>query len=254
MPTSARPRIDTVFDDVLERALASQEVSRALHGRPVPDDLKAAATAARERITTMAAPEYQDYLEAKEEAAEGDDPNSRSGGGVLPLLAVFVPSLSVVAAAVFLIAGYALGALSGTRHIGEGLITAGLVAAVVAVGAVIVDLIWLFGVAARDRATAGEEGPGETAPEVRRALELWEEALLERGMLPFLLGHLEQGESGRGPAEPRESDEAGRAARPARRLGFSSPDFASPDFASPDFASPDFASPDFTGPEHPRLG
>jgi hypothetical protein len=111
--------------------------------------------------------------------------------------AVFVPSLSAVAAGVFLLSEYGLRAFDGRPYIGDGLITAGCVAAAVAVGAVMGDLVWLLMSAARIRSADGEGVLSDDAdPEARRAREAWQLALLERGAVPFLLDRPEEASVG----------------------------------------------------------
>lgn len=90
-------------------------------------------------------------------------------------------------------------------YIGEGLITAGLIAAAVAVGALIGDLVWLLMAAARNRPVAEHGLSGGAHPDVDQAREVWELALMERGILPFLLGRLEEGQVGEEVVTPRVS-------------------------------------------------
>ncbi|MFC9643372.1 hypothetical protein ACFTZF_33170 [Streptomyces mirabilis] len=260
MPTSDRSPAGSsaVFDRMLDRALDSPEVSQALRrpdGRTTREYLRARAVKARETITATAAVEYQDYLELKEAFSKrgGEGSASRLAGGILPVLAVVVPSLSAVAGAVFLLSGYGLRALDQARNIGEYLITAGMIAAVVAVGSGVVDLIWLLVAAARNRSSAGDADPSDRDPRVRQARDAWQAALLERGILPFLLGRLEQADM---------AEEAVRSAHDAAPSGATAdgddPDDDSlsvrhPDSTAPDHASPGFDSPDFTGPTPPQL-
>ncbi|EST36659.1 hypothetical protein [Streptomyces roseochromogenus] len=255
MPTSDRLRAGSgaVFERILDQALASPEVSRALrpHGRVTThEDLRARALEARETIIATAAIEYQDYLDLKgaSSGTGGEGTASRSAGGILPVLAVFVPSLSAVAAAVFLLCGYGLRALDQARRIGEDLITAGLIAAVAAVGAAVADLVWLFVAAARNRSSAGSPEPGDTDPRVREAWEAWEEALLERGILPFLLGRLELAHMAAETARP-DHDAVSRAAG----ADDDRPERDPQSVLEPGFTPPDYSSPDFTSPEPPSL-
>ncbi|MEU6510344.1 hypothetical protein [Streptomyces sp. NPDC046942] len=224
-----------VFERILDRALDSPEVSQALRrhaGRATREDLRARALAARETITAAAGVEYQDYLELKGASAQHDESAaSRSAGGILPVLAVFVPSLSAMAGAVFLVFGYGLRALDQARHIGDALVTAGAVAAVVAVGSGVADLIWLLVAAARNRSSTGHADHGGRDPRVRQAWDAWQAALLERGMVPFLLGLLEQ---------KHMAEEAVRSAHEAAAGG-----------AGADGDNP--GSPGFIGPTPPRL-
>jgi hypothetical protein len=124
-------------------------------------------------------------------------------------------------------------------------ITAGWVSGAVLAGA----LVALLASTLRSRPSP-EAGPcDELYEEVARAREAWHDALLERGILPFLREAL---------ADP-SSAALGRRPSPAPsripQLGYNRPGFSSPDSGPaagprPSFTSPDFTSPDFGGPEH----
>ncbi len=90
----------------------------------------------------------------------------------------------------------------------------------------------------------------DTGPygEVARAKEAWREALLERGILPFLREAL---------ADPSTVPTLHRPAPPGStsripHLGYHRPGFSSPDDSTPrpSYTSPDYTSPDYGGPEH----
>ncbi|MEU7428958.1 hypothetical protein [Streptomyces sp. NPDC040750] len=104
-----------------------------------------------------------------------------------------------------MVIGFTLLTLGARLYLGNGLITAGLVAAAVAGGGAIGDLGYLIVAAVRNRAADLSDVSQDAASDVTRAREEWELALLERGVLPFLLGRLE------------ESSAAEREGRPARR-------------------------------------
>jgi hypothetical protein len=85
---------------------------------------------------------------------------------------------------------------------------------------------------------------------VARAREAWHDALLERGIMPFLREALaDPGTAALGRTKP---------SAPISRmpqLGYNRPGFSSPDGGPtagprPSYSSPDFSSPDFGGPEH----
>ncbi|MFD7609169.1 hypothetical protein ACFWAN_54290 [Streptomyces mirabilis] len=204
------------FERFLDQALNSEQVRDALDrcgGALNREQLRTKALESRTAIAAAVAVEYQGYREARAVATERDGrqdtsgaatAGARGGGGLLPVLAVFVPSLAGVAAALFLLSGFGLRAFGGRPYIGEGLITAGLIAAAVAVGALIGDLVWLLMAAARNRPVAEHGLSGGAHPDVDQAREVWELALMERGILPFLLGRLEEGQvGGRGGHAPR---------------------------------------------------
>jgi hypothetical protein len=194
--------ISVTFERVLDQALNSGRISDALErsaGTLNREQLRTRALRERAAIAAVAAVEYHAYTESKALAAEqtGErDSNSGSGGsGLLPVLAVFVPSLSAVAAAVFLVSGLALRAFGGRPYIGAGLLTAGFVAAAVAVGGAVADLACLLVAAAHNPSTVDEGVPAGEDAEVKRAREAWQLALLERGMMPFLLARLDEADT-----------------------------------------------------------
>ncbi|WP_159039636.1 hypothetical protein [Streptomyces sp. TP-A0356] len=210
-PEPSEPDIRVAFDRVLDRALNSQQVTDALDrsgGSLNREQLRTRALEARTAIVAAADIEYREYLEAKAMdaghgrrpgAAGSDAASERDAAGLLPTLAVLVPSLSAVAATVFLVSGFALRAFGARPYVGGGLITAGLIAASVAVGAAVGDVVWLLRAAARNRPAAENGTTGTSGSEVRKAWDEWQLALLERGILPFLLGRIEAGERGGRP-------------------------------------------------------
>ncbi|MFF4360358.1 hypothetical protein [Streptomyces sp. NPDC001604] len=209
---------EAAFEEILDQALDSPELSEAIgcavtgatRGR-----LRAEALQARAPIAGAAAVEYDRYLRLWTSAVEGDheqrldDDSPRAaheeGGGLLATLAVLVPSLGAVAAGVFLLTGFSLHALDARPHLGDGLIAVGVVAAAVAAGATLGDLAWLLTTAARNRAPAEGAEPPDRDAAVRQAQEAWQLALLERGLLPFLLGRLDTA----GPPEAGNPDQQG---------------------------------------------
>ncbi|MFE9611588.1 hypothetical protein [Streptomyces sp. NPDC006012] len=203
-PALSGTEIGVVFERALSQALGSAQIVDALKRPGVTLDrerLRARAAKARTAITAAAAVEYQDYLVARSaDAARGGRPegsglaapSASRTGGLLALFAVIVPGLSAVAAAVFLMSGYALRAVGGRPYVGDGLITVGLLAAAVAAGAAIGDLVWMLATAVRNHPDGGQSTLADTGPEVAATRAAWELALLERGMVPFLLGRIEE--------------------------------------------------------------
>ncbi|MDH6215803.1 hypothetical protein [Streptomyces pseudovenezuelae] len=118
---------------------------------------------------------------------------ANGSGGVQNLLVMLIPVLSAVVAVVCLIAGYGMRVFADRPYVGGGLITAALLAGAVAVGVAIGDLGWLL-VAARSRPL--EDGSEAGRGEAGESGEAWEAALLERGMVPFLLRCLEEARVG----------------------------------------------------------
>ncbi len=100
--------------------------------------------------------------------------------------------LVAVIAAGLLAAGFGLRAFGGRPYVGDGLITAGSITGAVAAGALVGDVVWALMARARDRRGADggtDDGRESEAAWVR---EEWELALLEWGMVPFLLERIEE--------------------------------------------------------------
>ncbi|WP_369393812.1 hypothetical protein AB5J72_44350 [Streptomyces sp. CG1] len=202
-PELSEAEINTTFGRVLDKALNSQQVLDALErsgGAFNREQLRTRALQARAEIADAVGVEYRAFLEARAAAAATAGQQDVSGaqrvelrgsGGLLPLLAVLVPSLAAVSAAIFLVAGYGLRAFGARPYVGDGLITAGLIAAAVTAGGLIADFVFVLVAAARNRSDGEVDVPAGSGPEPARAREEWELALLERGVVPFLLGRLE---------------------------------------------------------------
>ncbi|RPF39365.1 hypothetical protein EDD92_9616 [Streptomyces sp. TLI_185] len=230
------------------------------------EQLRTMALNATALITVAAAAEYQHYVKVREELrqpAPSTPPSTRgpgsagepaagiattlgeaagAGAGLGAVAAVVTPVLAGTAAAIFLLVGYIVGL--------QSMITAGWVFAAVTAAAIVVAVVGLLLTALRTQSSL-ESGPyGELSGEVARAREAWHEALLERGILPFLREALaDPGTS----AALHSTTTASTSRMP--RLGYDQPGFRSPDDGAapgprPSFTSPDYTSPDFGGPEH----
>ncbi|MCH0564601.1 MULTISPECIES: hypothetical protein [unclassified Streptomyces] len=217
--------IGVVFERVLDQALDTQQVRDALArsgGAPGREQLRRRARQARTAITSTAAVEYDAYVRTRAGAdgsgvaveAAGDAARPGGTGGPLPPPAVLVPALSGGIAALLLLAGYGVSALGGRPYVGGGLMTAGLMAGALAVGAGAADVVWTWatGTAARDHPAAAGEEPADAGPTATRAREAWELAMLERGAVPFLLGRLEEAAMSQHPAPGTPAAPAGATA------------------------------------------
>ncbi|MEU5157850.1 hypothetical protein AB0I03_26535, partial [Glycomyces sp. NPDC021274] len=87
------------------------------------------------------------------------------------------------------------------------------------------------------------------------ARETWRQALLDRGLLPFLREAL--ADPSADPADDPVQYVPRPVSAPERRtptLGYTRPRFSSPDagtsWSRPRYSSPDFTSPDYGGPDH----
>ncbi|MFD7287810.1 hypothetical protein [Streptomyces sp. NPDC059863] len=265
-----RADFERILDEALRHTHDRAELP-AVGQRLTNEQLRTMALSATALITTSAAPEYEHFAKVREEF-RSPAPSSSSvqnvastpsgseapdaGAGLAAVVAVLAPVLGGTAAVIFLLVGYLLKALSPPPAFARSMVAVGWFFAAVTVVGLLVAAVGLLVTALRNTATqlpAEEPWGGELPDEVARAREAWREALLERGILPFLRSALADPSAGT-PATPP----APRQAQPTKHLpkiGYSRPDFSSPDEGStagqrPTFSSPDFSSPDFGGPEH----
>ncbi|MCX5347359.1 hypothetical protein OG901_06210 [Streptomyces mirabilis] len=180
---------DGTFERILERALHSPEIMAAVERVGVADTrerLRAEALQARPSLSLTASVEYDRYLRLRASGRhEGPSKAAvRLGDGSVSVSALLVPSLGVVAAGVYVLSGFDLHALDVRPHLNDGLIMVVVILAAVTAGAALGDLLWSL--ATRDRPASEDRDT-----EVRRAHEEWQLALLERGVMPFLLGTLD---------------------------------------------------------------
>ncbi|MGV9247321.1 hypothetical protein [Streptomyces sp. NPDC003710] len=202
------PVAGPTFERMVDRALDFPEVAAAIDAAGAGAsraELRAGALEARVRLVGVAAVEYGHYLAlrtaathgngsaADGDATAGDDPGHATSVDddrkkrILPVLAVLVPSLGAVATGVFLLCGFGLRAFAVRPHIDDGLVMAGVIAAAVTAGAALGDLAWIVVTGARGRSGRRRDDCADRDPEVCRAREAWEDAVLERGLVPFLL-------------------------------------------------------------------
>jgi hypothetical protein len=180
------------------------------------------------------------------ESRRTDRASTEAGGsGALSFFAVPVAVLSGSVTAIFLLAGLVLTLFSAQPEAARSMITAGWVSGAVAAGTLVVLLV----IARRRPSSLDDEPYGEMSEKVARAKEAWREALLERGILPFLREALADPDSA---AAPFAAPPAPTSRMP--HLGYDRPGFSRPDGGAPgprpSFTSPDYTSPDFGGPEH----
>lgn len=115
-----------------------------------------------------------------------------AGAGLTAMVSVLVPVLAGTAAVIFLLLGYLLHLVTPEPAVAAPVRTAGWVFAAVAVAGAVVAMAGLWVAAYRNgsrsrkasrESPGGEDGPGS---ELSAARAVWREALLERGILPFL--------------------------------------------------------------------
>ncbi|MFI6336168.1 hypothetical protein [Streptomyces sp. NPDC050535] len=270
-----RQDYERILDEALRSAPHHPELA-AVGQRLNPEQLRTMALNATALITVAAAAEYQHYVKAREElrqpapttpsvrkeagsaepgssamglAATVGEVTETAGAGAIAVVAVLAPVLAGTAAAIFLLVGYILKMLDPEPAFAKTLLTTGWVFGAITAAAILVAAVGLLLAALRNSSSSLQAGAhGELDEEVARAREAWREALLERGIMPFLREALaDPGSTALGRPSPTPS---GRMPR----LGYNRPGFSSPDggpaAARPSFSSPDFSSPDFGGPEH----
>ncbi|MEC3995604.1 hypothetical protein VSR01_19570 [Actinacidiphila sp. DG2A-62] len=286
--TEDRPDFERVLDEALHLVLGELPLQDEDAAPLNAEQLRTMALAASDVIGATAGEEYEAYRALRAEAREAARESARlrdnrafgyaamgvaegagSGAGLVAVLAVLTPLLAGAAAVIFLLIGYALQAVSPEPGIASPLRTAGWFFAAVTAASILLGAIGLVLTALRDGSSAIHDTPDAMPPEVARARDAWQDALLDRGMLPFLYEALADAgaAAGRGPGTtgPGRGPAGGRgggleeildgeplaAAPPSRMpdLGYSRPDFSSPQdpqATAPRFSSPDFSSPDFT--------
>ncbi|MER5290730.1 hypothetical protein ABT382_01365 [Streptomyces pharetrae] len=272
-----RQEYERLLDEALRSAPRRPELAAAGQ-RFTTEQLRTMALSATALITAAAATEYQHYVKVREEqrrpapAATAPTPARASGSeepgpdamnlattvgeaaetvgaGAVAVVAVLAPVLAGTAAAIFLLVGYILRVLDPDQAFARTLLTTGWVFGAVTALAILVAAVGLLLTALRNR-PAPEPGPyGEPTGELAQAREAWREALLERGIVPFLRDAL--ADSGTA-AVHRTAPPAPTSRIP--QLGYDRPGFTSPGDgratgSRPSFTSPDYTSPDFGGPE-----
>jgi hypothetical protein len=276
-----RQEYERLLDEALRSAPHHPELT-AVGQRLNPEQLRTMALNASALIAAAAATEYQHYVKVREELrhpapstpssphesgpgepgagtmglattmGEAAQAAEAAGAGAVAVAAVLTPVLAGTAAVIFLLVGYLLKAVEPERAVAQAMLNVGWAFGAVAAAAILVAAAGLLLTALRNQPSL-EAGPyGELSEEVDRAREAWREALLERGILPFLQDALANHGTAAAPRpEPAPPAPTGRLPKIGYdRPGFTSPDNGRADGPRPSFTSPDYTSPDFGGPEH----
>ncbi|MFJ5534908.1 hypothetical protein [Streptomyces sp. NPDC093261] len=219
-----------------------------LHVRPEVPKTAAVAEASTQRTC-----EQSTAVHTRPARRETPPPETTgaAGAGVFAVFAVLAPLLSATAAVIFFLIGLFLKMSSPGSAFARTMINTGWLFGATAGGTVVVCAVGLLGAAVRHRGQSTWESADyhQLSGEVDRAREAWRQALLERGILPFLREAL---------ADPTAPSHWNPSSAPTGRrpsFGFDRPGFTSPGDGPasahrPSFAGPDYASPDFAGPEH----
>ncbi|MDX2390156.1 hypothetical protein NJL88_08750 [Streptomyces sp. DK15] len=257
--TEDRPEFDRLLDETLRAADERPELA-TLGERLNAEQLRTMALNAIALLTAAAAAEYDHYVKVREElrgearsasAGRGEyaTGDRDDGAGLSAVVAVLAPVLAGTAMLIFLLVGYSLKMIDPEPAFARTMLTAGWLFGALTVAALLFAVIGLLVTALRNSSTEVAAAETVVVPEeLSRAREAWRNALLERGIIPFLRDALAD-PSAEGYPTPRTPG-AGRIPQ----LGYTRPDFSSPGSPSqgprPGYASPDFTSPDFGGPEH----
>jgi hypothetical protein len=271
-----RQEYERILDEALRSAPHRPELA-AVGQRLNPEQLRTMALNATALITAAASTEYQHYVKIREEmrqpapshqpavresgssepdtgaaglAATMGEVAETAGAGAVAVVAVLAPVLAGTAAAIFLLVGYILQMLNPEQAFARTMLATGWVFGAVTAVAILVAAVGLLITALRNKPTA-EVGPhGERQGEVDKAREAWREALLERGILPFLREALVDPDASAALRHTSSSTPISRIPH----LGYDRPGFTSPEEgrhgSRPSYSSPDYSSPDFGGPEH----
>ncbi|WP_369390474.1 hypothetical protein AB5J72_24690 [Streptomyces sp. CG1] len=269
-----RQEFERLLDEALRSAPHRPELA-AVGQRLNLEQLRTMALSASALITAAAAAEYQHYVKVREQlrhpamaaSATGDsvstqpgsatdglvtsfgDAAESTGAGAIAVIAVLAPVLSGTAAAIFLLVGYILKTLGPGQAFAQTMLTAGWVFGAVTAAGILVAAVGLLLTALRNGNSPQAQALDAAHRELDKARAAWRDALLERGILPFLREALAEP----GPAAlHRTTPPVPNGRMP--RLGYDRPGFSSPDDGTdsdrPSFTSPDYTSPDFGGPEH----
>jgi hypothetical protein len=205
-----RQDYERILDEALRSAPTRPELA-AVGKRLNPEQLRTMALNATALITAAAAPEYQHYVKVREELRQpassippsvhetgSTEPHTDTkllditlgevaeGGGAVAVAAILSPVLAATATAIFLVIGYVLKMLTPEPAFAQTMLTAGRVLGATTVAAVLVGAVGLLSIALRNRPSPDADAYGVSGGEVARAREAWQQALLERGLLPFL--------------------------------------------------------------------
>ncbi|MFF4950646.1 hypothetical protein ACWC2K_13320 [Streptomyces chattanoogensis] len=186
------------------------------------------------------------------EATPMDETTEAAGAGLAAMIAVLVPVLAGIAAVLFLLIGYVLRAVSPDKSMTQPLISVGWIFAALTAAGSLVAMTGLVITALRNGSTSSRATKAEELrmADLDRARDAWRQALLERGLLPFLREALNDPDPSPDPTPYIPSP----ASAPQHRmptLGYTRPTFSSPDSGSagsrPRYSSPDFTSPEYGG-------
>ncbi|WP_382039963.1 hypothetical protein [Streptomyces aureoversilis] len=286
------PEFERVLDQALRTANHDPELAAAIGQRLNTEQLREMALDAMPAISACATVEYQNYVRARDAlralsatarpqtvgaggasdsesapsgaaapaaAATDGEPEESSGAGAGAVLAVLAPVLAGIAALIFLAIGYVLRSVGSNTAVADPMVNVGWWFAGLTAAGAFIAMVGILLTALRNGSSGGSDARGVRVKEdAERAREAWRQALIHRGLLPFVREALANAPAGPGggagrsaPVVPRRREGHGRTPH----LGYSRPGFTSPDSDSGSgtragYSSPDFTSPDYGGPDH----
>ncbi|MCI3240628.1 MULTISPECIES: hypothetical protein [Streptomyces] len=182
-----RPEDRADFERALSLALGADDIRSALRDDPTGRAtvrLRDRALGDAEAIAAAAGDEYLAFLAARDAATNPEAAASRripaAGNTLWAALAVLVPLVSAAAAVILLLTGYALRLADTATRPASSVVKAGWLLALVAVVTAGFSLWALLRTALNQR----------TGTSLNQAREHWQQALLERGIRPYLRRHL----------------------------------------------------------------
>ncbi|MER7403477.1 hypothetical protein ABT373_13555 [Streptomyces sp. NPDC000070] len=200
-PHRLHPEDRADFQAVLRLALNTADMRAALLTDPSGRATARVRARARDEADDIAAgaeKEYAAFCAVRASAQSG--PQHRPGHGtVLHALAVLTPVVAAMSAAALLLIGYVLQLTPDPGTLPASLVTAGWILALIAAVSALLALAALLRAAVR-----GRDGPA-TADRVEQARLTWQQALLERGMLPHVRRYVREDPALRTAAPPQGS-------------------------------------------------
>ncbi|WP_198655577.1 hypothetical protein [Streptomyces geranii] len=189
--TRLRPEDRPDFEAVLRLTMSTAPIGRPLLADPTGQAtarIRRRALDAADEITATTEREYAAYLALRSAARLGPTPSPTSPptrrNTLLPALAVLTPVVAATSAAALLLLGYTLQLADEVATLPASLVNAGWVLALTAALSALAALTALLRTAIRER------GGPPTADRVEQARLSWQQALLDRGMVPHLHRYL----------------------------------------------------------------
>ncbi|GGW73963.1 hypothetical protein [Streptomyces griseoloalbus] len=187
-PLRLRPEDRPDFEAVLRLAFTTAEIQNVLSADPTgraAARLRLRALGDADETAASAREEYGTYL-ALRASAPPDPPRRPTAGTLLPALTVLTPLVAIASAAALLVLGHLLRLTDGEGTLPGSLITAGWVLTLIAGTSALLAFAALLRTAIRD------SDESTHAARVQRSRMDWQQALLERGVLPRLRRYLRE--------------------------------------------------------------